>query len=77
MRDGGGRLGSKVGQIGPKWDKSGTYSDQILVQLARLAKGWIQGATGLSLSGAKDIKLKCVITFMLEVVRKYQEKMCL
>ena len=71
-----------MGQIGPKWDKSGTYSDQILVQLARLAKGWIQGTTGLSLSGAKDIKLKCVfffafLTFMLEVVRKYQEKMCL
>ena len=22
------RFGPKVGQIGPKWDKSGTYSDQ-------------------------------------------------
>ena len=32
------RFGSKVGQIGPKWDKSGTFSDQISVQLARGAK---------------------------------------
>ena len=23
-----GRFGSKVGQIGPKWDKSGAFSDQ-------------------------------------------------
>ena len=23
-----GRLGSKVGQIGPKWDKSGAFPDQ-------------------------------------------------
>ena len=23
-----GRFGSKMGQIGPKWDKSGTFSDQ-------------------------------------------------
>ena len=30
-----GRFGSKVGQIGPKWDKSGTFSDQISVHLAR------------------------------------------
>ena len=29
-----GRFGSKVGQIGPKWDKSGTFSDQISVHLA-------------------------------------------
>ena len=28
-------FGSKVGQIGPKWDKSGTFSDQISVHLAR------------------------------------------
>ena len=26
-----GRFGSKVGQIDPKWDKSGTFSDQISV----------------------------------------------
>ena len=26
-----GRFGSKVGQIGPKWDKSGAFSDQISV----------------------------------------------
>ena len=26
-----GRFGSKVGQIGPKWDKSGSISDQISV----------------------------------------------
>ena len=30
-----GRFGSKVGQIGPKLDKSGTFSDQISVHLAR------------------------------------------
>ena len=29
-----GRFGSKVGQIGPKWDKSGAFSDQISVQNA-------------------------------------------
>ena len=26
-----GRFGSKVGHFGPKWDKSGTFSDQISV----------------------------------------------
>ena len=26
-----GRFGSKVGQIGSKWDKSGAFSDQISV----------------------------------------------
>ena len=30
-----GRFDSKVGQIGPKWDKSGAFSDQISVHLAR------------------------------------------
>ena len=30
-----GRFGSKVGQIGPNWDKSGTFSDQISVHLAQ------------------------------------------
>jgi len=25
-----GRFGSKVGQSGPKWDKSGAFSDQIV-----------------------------------------------
>ena len=30
-----GRFGSKVGQIGPKWDKSGTFTDQISVHLAQ------------------------------------------
>ena len=30
-----GRFGSKVGQIGPKWDKSGAFLDQISVHLAR------------------------------------------
>ena len=29
-----GRFGFKVGQIGPKWDKSGAFSDQISVHLA-------------------------------------------
>ena len=29
------RFGSKVGQIGPKWDKSGAFSDQISMHLAR------------------------------------------
>ena len=27
----GGKFGPKVGQIGPKWDKSGIISDQISV----------------------------------------------
>ena len=31
-----GRFGSKVGQIGPKWDKTGAFSYQISVHLARL-----------------------------------------
>ena len=30
-----GRFGSKVGMIGPKWDKSGAFSDQISVHLAQ------------------------------------------
>ena len=30
-----GRFGSKVGQIGPIWDKSGAFSDQISVHLAQ------------------------------------------
>ena len=30
-----GRFCSNVGQIGPKWDKSGAFSDQISVHLAR------------------------------------------
>ena len=34
-----GRFGSKVGQIGPKWDKSGAFSDQIFAHLAPLQKG--------------------------------------
>ena len=32
-----GRFGSKVAQIGPKWDKSGAFSDQISVHLAHRA----------------------------------------
>ena len=32
------RFGSKVGQIGHKWNKSGTFSDYISVHLARIAK---------------------------------------
>ena len=32
-----GRFGSKVGQIDPKWDKSGTFSDQISVHLAQMS----------------------------------------
>ena len=27
------RFGPNVGQIGPKWDKSGTYSDQIRAKM--------------------------------------------
>ena len=30
-----GRFGSKVGHIGPEWDKSEGFSDQISVHLAR------------------------------------------
>ena len=29
-----GRFGSKVGQNGTKWDKSGAFSDQVSVHLA-------------------------------------------
>ena len=32
-----GRYGSKVGQIGPNWEKSGAFSDQISVHLAHRA----------------------------------------
>ena len=32
------RFGPKVGQIGPKWDNSGKFSDQIQYILARCAK---------------------------------------
>ena len=38
-----GRFGSKVGQIGPKWDQSGAFSDQISVHLApRICPIWGQ-----------------------------------
>ena len=30
------RFGPKVGQIGPKWEKSGTFSDQISVHFGAL-----------------------------------------
>ena len=30
-----GRFGSRAGQIGPKWDKSGAFSDQISVHWAQ------------------------------------------
>ena len=33
-----GRFGSKVGEIRPKWEKSGAFSDQISVHLVRGAK---------------------------------------
>ena len=33
-----GKFGSKVGQVGPKWDKSGDFSDHILRILAHRAK---------------------------------------
>ena len=32
------RFGSKVGEMGPKWESSGAFSDQISVPLARGAK---------------------------------------
>ena len=31
----GARFAYKVGQIGPKWEKSGAFSDQISVHFAR------------------------------------------
>ena len=34
----GGRFGSKVGQIGPKLDKVGTFSDHISVHLAQMSQ---------------------------------------
>ena len=52
-----GRFGSKVGQIGPKWDKSGAFSDQISVHLAPRAKCteiWSEKATDLSHLGSKS-----------------------
>ena len=33
-----GRFGSKVGQIGPKWDKSESFSDQISVHFGSSTK---------------------------------------
>ena len=37
------RFGPKVGQFGPKWDKSGAFSDQISVHLApRMCPIWGQ-----------------------------------
>ena len=32
------RFGPKMGQIGPKWDKSGTFSDQISVHFGAAPK---------------------------------------
>ena len=46
-----GRIGSKVGQIGRKWDKSGAFSYQISVHLAPRAKCteiWSEKAPDLS-----------------------------
>ena len=45
-----GRFGSKVGQIGPSWDKSGTFSDQISVHLA---PGFVPFGANLTHFGAK------------------------
>ena len=45
------QIWSKVGQIGPKWDKSGAFSDQISVHLAHRAKCteiWSEKAPDLS-----------------------------
>ena len=45
------RFGPKVGQIGPKWDKSGKFSDQIQYILAHRAKMyWIWSEKILDLS---------------------------
>ena len=33
-----GRFGSKVGQIGPKWDKSGFFSDQNSVYFVSMSQ---------------------------------------
>ena len=32
------RFGPKIGQIGPKWDKSGTFTDQISVHFGAAPK---------------------------------------
>ena len=42
-----GRIGSKVGQIGPKWDKSGTLTDQILVYFGS-PRNWGQSSSSVS-----------------------------
>ena len=38
MGDRDGRFGSRVGHIGPEWDKSGNFLDQISVHLARASR---------------------------------------
>ena len=40
MKTRGVRLGSKVGQIGPKWDKSRTFRDQISVHEPKCTDIW-------------------------------------
>ena len=52
-RDRGCRFGSKVGQIGHKWYKSGAFSDQISVHLAHLSPGFEPFGANLTHFGAK------------------------
>ena len=47
------RFGSKVGQIGPKWDKSGTFSDQISMKSDVKIPGFVQFVANLTLFGGK------------------------
>ena len=46
------RFGPKVGQIGPKWEKSGAFSDQNSVHLAR-GPGFVPFGANLTHFGAK------------------------
>ena len=50
-RVGDARGGIKVGQIGPKWDKSGTYPDKLLVHFGAALKSDLK-SPGFVLFGA-------------------------
>ena len=38
----GDQIGPKMGQFGPKWDKSGTFSDKISVHFGANGSNWPQ-----------------------------------
>ena len=74
-----GRLGSKVGQIGPKWDKSGAFSDQISVHLAPRAKCteiWSEKAPDLSHLGPIWLTLEPNLASLVEHVARRPQHRC-